>query len=486
MEKQSGFSFPLSPSNPVDVFQNQAAVITKKPTDYSSTESFIKPNFTRDLVDVTASIDDRIQFVAEIVAKPAALVTWFKNDKVIQRGENFRYTKDGNLHILTALYISVADEGIIKCKAVNNFGQATSSAKLLLEGNNNLTCIEEFREDGGHHDNEFSSIYAQSLNLTHYEESTFSLSNVIALEPIISTDDSTLDETFKSKKKLRHSRLRKPQATKSELPIFPKDKEYFADTDGEASEDAKEAVINWLEIIRKMIKEELNSYETLQIHNKEHDVQKEVDQGVPMPPVFIKDLIDCRVEEDETAHFVYILSGTPTPSVQWLKNGERVKQLHDENSYCIITDYDAGCLIIRSTNREHSATYSCLASNCHGSAASSALLEIVNRSKHDGSTSPPAIDASTTYADQKSTQVWKKTVSRKTQTLQEDPAHLEETITRAFEELNKVESIYSSELSSDNAVGNIMDSSQIKLTVVSGDTSSERGRLDDYETGEGY
>lgn len=153
---------------------------------------------------------------------------------------------------------------------------------------------------------------------------------------------------------------------------------------------------DWIEVVRRLIREEMDMRESLRREDKMRKVSSETQTSAAsilveestLPPKFAKPICDCFITEGETAHFVYIIDGQHPTVISWQRNGIAVTRSADNPNIGIIDDEEAGCLLISDAEQQHSGVYSCIAENIYGSVKCTAKL-IVQRNieKNDESIS---------------------------------------------------------------------------------------------------
>lgn len=91
------------------------------------------------------------------------------------------------------------------------------------------------------------------------------------------------------------------------------------------------------------------------------------------PPVFTQTLINATIQEGERFTFECIVTGSPIPSIEWLKDGISIQSNSDYKTVFV----DGFCsLSIEETLAEDSATFTCKATNVAGSAETTATLTV--------------------------------------------------------------------------------------------------------------
>lgn len=74
--------------------------------------------------------------VCRLVANPSPQVSWYKNTIEITPGPDIKFTFEPETGVCTLEIAEVFpdDAGEISCKAINQFGEAMTSATLIIEG----------------------------------------------------------------------------------------------------------------------------------------------------------------------------------------------------------------------------------------------------------------------------------------------------------------------------------------------------------------
>ncbi len=119
-----------------------------------------------------------------------------------------------------------------------------------------------------------------------------------------------------------------------------------------------------------------NGNYSAQASNELGQIQTEAKLNVIHAPDFISGLKDKTVIEKETIELNVKVSGTPQPTLTWLKAGKEIKV--DEKKYSIIPiDKDGNAkLIIKDVNEEDQGLYSCIAKNKVGTNQTDGHLKV--------------------------------------------------------------------------------------------------------------
>lgn len=74
--------------------------------------------------------------------EPIDNIEWFKDNDLIRSRPRFTQSSRGTTHNLDIQAVTCDDEGIYKCVLLNNWGIASCSAEVLVEGELLLVTLE--------------------------------------------------------------------------------------------------------------------------------------------------------------------------------------------------------------------------------------------------------------------------------------------------------------------------------------------------------
>ena len=97
-------------------------------------ESIVAPMFTKTAENIHVREGDRCQFTVKVKGKPQPRVEWYRNGRLLTEREGLHLYRDGDKHSLIIKKASNDYIGKFKCVAVNNAGEASCSAALVIEG----------------------------------------------------------------------------------------------------------------------------------------------------------------------------------------------------------------------------------------------------------------------------------------------------------------------------------------------------------------
>lgn len=123
-------------------------------------EQKTKPIFAKDLKDVTLMKNNTAHFEAYLQAPNYSdlKIEWYLNDKLIENSEEFLITDRFGYVAMTIIHVQPNQTGLVKCKAINPYGEAVTIA--------NLKCFDETPETFPK-----SMLYVEAQNLSNQTRS---------------------------------------------------------------------------------------------------------------------------------------------------------------------------------------------------------------------------------------------------------------------------------------------------------------------------
>ena len=293
------------------------------------------PRFTADLVDRSAVDGDEVVLSCFVTGKPQPSVSWFHNNKCIDRSEDFVLNYDRKTGKTDCVIVECLpdDEGTFKCVARNSSGTAVTSGKLTIRkpGEAVVIPIEIKREP------------VQKPRGPPVRDEEPMVIDVSAAPAMMG---KPVDEAFivpKSRDEVDMQRQTKI-TRKQELDIT-----------GQNILHGETVTHKEVKVIKKVVKKESGE-----------------------PPRFSKPIQPQVVKEGQDCVFEATVTGAPTPSVDWLKDKKDLQP--DNRTIMVFNPATMTCsLTIRNTTQDDVGVYSCRASNTAGRATCTANTVVVRK-----------------------------------------------------------------------------------------------------------
>uniref|UniRef100_A0A8C4R3F6 Ig-like domain-containing protein n=1 Tax=Eptatretus burgeri TaxID=7764 RepID=A0A8C4R3F6_EPTBU len=94
----------------------------------------IPPSFTRKMRDSQATEGSSSKFECRITGSPPFDVKWYHNGSDLIPKDTCRFYMSENVAVLEFLEFQLTDAGTYMCKATNEVGSTTTTAKLFVKG----------------------------------------------------------------------------------------------------------------------------------------------------------------------------------------------------------------------------------------------------------------------------------------------------------------------------------------------------------------
>lgn len=93
------------------------------------------PKFVRTMKSADVIEGSAARFDVQVTGHPEPGVKWLRDGKPLKENRKFRFDEDDDGKFsLFVTEVEVDDEGLYKCVAFNNNGEASCEAELLVEG----------------------------------------------------------------------------------------------------------------------------------------------------------------------------------------------------------------------------------------------------------------------------------------------------------------------------------------------------------------
>uniref|UniRef100_A0AAR2KQ87 Obscurin, cytoskeletal calmodulin and titin-interacting RhoGEF b n=1 Tax=Pygocentrus nattereri TaxID=42514 RepID=A0AAR2KQ87_PYGNA len=268
-----------------------------------------------------------VSFDCVIIGKPPPSIRWFKDGKMLEEDDHYMINEDQEgCHQLIITTVQPSDMGVYRCMAENDSGIASSKAELRVE----MSC---------------SSDYDTAADAT--ETSSYVSAKGFPSPRVYWFKDGT---------PLRPSNriLLSSERDMYNLEIV----DVKCEDSGEYSAYISNAAGSAYSSARMVI---LDSKEPL------------------VPPRFLERFCNRTVKQGSSITLSVKVEGSPTPSINWLKE-EPMKDVlwikADTPGYKVASSGCKHSLILMDIRKEHSGTYTCIATNCAGQTLNTACLDV--------------------------------------------------------------------------------------------------------------
>ncbi|KAF5903930.1 obscurin isoform X3, partial [Clarias magur] len=330
-----------------------------------------------------------VSFDCVIIGRPSPIIRWFKDGKVLQEDDHYMINEDQEgCHQLIITTVRPSDMGVYRCMAENDSGIASSNAELRVE----MSCSSDY--DTAADATETSSyISAKDYISSSEHRDTEAFESVVEDEQL----PQVVDEL--------HDLYLSPGAPSAKMSVrvkgFPAPKVYWF-KDGVALSPTDRVLLSTERDVYSLEIAEVKSEDSAEYSvyisnaagaayssarmvvlgpgNRLPETLRMKDSKEPLvPPRFLEKFCNRTVKRGASITLSVKVEGSPTPSVNWLKE-EALKDVlwikADTPGYKIASSGFQHSLILMDVEKEHSGTYTCIASNRAGQCVNTARLDV--------------------------------------------------------------------------------------------------------------
>lgn len=291
-----------------------------------------------------------VQFECKVEGTPRPQITWFRQTQIILPSQDFQmYYDDDDVATLIIRDVFPEDAGTFTCVAKNAAGFASNSTELTVESisdhGSELTSRRSMSRESSLADilEGIPPIFSKKPRVKCVEEGT----NVILDCRLVAVPEPEITWLFNGRE----------VSTIENIKVVTKSENHMYCT-----------VLH----ITKVLKKQEGTYEVV-AKNREGEsilpVKLKVKTGEKEKPEILEPLKNVVIREGETTILSTQITGTPTPKVQWFKNGQEIT----ENKKIDKLIYS---LTITRSTVDDSGEYTVKATNSAGTAFSGCTLTV--------------------------------------------------------------------------------------------------------------
>ncbi|XP_051759853.1 obscurin-like [Ctenopharyngodon idella] len=371
------------------------------------------PCFEQHLTDYPAKLGQTVKLVCKVTGTPKPVIKWYKDGHSVKDDEH-HITSEGQLGacylVLTA--VTVLDSGQYMCYATNPAGNASTLANVMIDVPPSFTTRLQNSVLVKGQDVQFKcSTQSDPLPSIRWFKDGIQLENTKKHQIQSDVQTGILTLTIKTAEEADLGQyqcelLNEVGSAKCKAELCPptplavtvstqKQSQTTPTPEPQSEGWSSSFVKNLFHILfqpgyRELPAAGVEDTQTLEeqddverqaqaaqeegpIEPEEHFYSNTEEEMLTEPPAVQVAIEDLTVRPGQPATFSAIITGQPTPEIQWFKNDKEISS----NEYTEIVQSSARCsLTLLGTQTEDCGTYTCIASNSAGQASCQAKLSV--------------------------------------------------------------------------------------------------------------
>uniref|UniRef100_T1J5H7 Ig-like domain-containing protein n=1 Tax=Strigamia maritima TaxID=126957 RepID=T1J5H7_STRMM len=362
MEDSGDFS--VLAQNRVGTAKSNSNLVVDDPKD--KPKGAVPPNFLVTAQDVNVKVGQLIRLDTKVNGSKPMDVYWLKNGKKVQPDIRYKMLEEDDVYTLLIIEAFPEDIGNYECVALSKYGEARCQAQVYV--------------DPSHAD------VASKRTKTPADKEKKD-KNLKAPTIIMPLSDQTVNEGQSAVFRCRISATPAPQVKWLRGDNQIKPSRYFR-----MSHEGDQYTLR----ISESFPEDEGNYKCV-AQNSAGQITVEAKLRVLAPessvsPPTVAPFKDIKVKEGQAVKFTTQVSGTPTPAVQWFREGILIPHSQD---FQMLQSGNTCSLTITSTYPEDTGRFCCRATNPSGQAEATAFLRVERTQKPVLTSKPEPVEKPT-------------------------------------------------------------------------------------------
>ncbi|RLW00978.1 hypothetical protein DV515_00008306 [Chloebia gouldiae] len=301
--------------------------------DFQVTE--MPPRFAVPVTDIKVTEGSDAVFECVVTGTPVPVVQWFRGDMCVTPGTGkYVVSQKEGLHSLKVKTVGPSDSGLYRCQAINRLGDATCKGSLVVMAQQEANAVS-------------------SEAITGCESHRSQKCDLLLSTTVSPGDQSEIELEFEFE----------PQRDDSEKAI-----QLLAVTQQEQDVEGEKHVNISFDVFAEPSEEERVEFRAEDSESCSFEFQV-----TEAPPRFVRLISDYSTFVGASACFQCLVTGSPSPSVHWYKDGV----LLEGDRYCAQEEQNGlHSLTIENLMQSDSGQYKCIATNKAGTAETCAVLTL--------------------------------------------------------------------------------------------------------------
>ncbi|XP_067265765.1 myosin light chain kinase, smooth muscle isoform X1 [Chanodichthys erythropterus] len=308
------------------------------------------------------------KFSAKITGRPQPLVQWYKGEEKIQPSDHYNMFERSGMHFLEIRHVCSEDAGVYTCLVANSAGKASATAELIVQDRDTETSIIPKRSQ----DLSKPSVVKHSTNGLDTEQKTSSTPvrtatmetrTPLSTTTVVSDPPMTRDDTPKITSSLSSQPISK--STEGKSPASDK----TSNSVNLRSQNIGKNESHGTKRVSETFRAPGQMPEPSRVESSRDSRQQTRESNMDIIetlPSFDYQPQSQEVVQGEKVTFRCQVSGSPEPTVSWVKDGAPLRQ---RSGVCTRQEGSLHVLCLENTHITDTGQYGCTATNKKGKTA---------------------------------------------------------------------------------------------------------------------